>query len=371
MRYTVLGKTRPQPPNTSAEFSDSKVSWRRRALTGRTRGLRSPAIRIGAIILVLAALVILGFILPVGQIFRLDNVLALILFAVATNILIGYSGLMSFGQAAFYGLGAYVVAGGVIKLGQPFWLTMIEAPVAGGIIATAVGALALRTRGLYFALTMVAFSQLFYAAAIKLYPVTNGENGIFGSVLPSTLSIPRHGYYLALAIVGTSLLVLWLITRSPFGLVLRALRDNVSRAESIGIPRYSHQLIAFAVSGAFCAIAGTIFAIGNQSANPGMLNWIESSIPVVAIILGGMGYFLGPALGAVIYQYGHDLAVQYTSHWQLVLGLVIILVVLLAPGGVGRLVTLLNRLRPGTRSADTSARGRLVRRRRGRDGTHT
>lgn len=343
----------PPPVRENAEPTKAKnadigsTNVRADVAIGSQRG-HHLLVRTAMPVILIVVLVVLGSVLPVAALYQLDNVLALVLFAVATNLLVGYSGLISFGQAAFYGLGAYIVAGGVVKLGQPFWLTMIEAPVIGGLVAAAVGMLALRTRGLYFALIMVAFSQLFYSAAIKLYPITNGENGIFGTVLPDDLAEPVNGYYLAVAIVLVSLLLLWVVVRSPFGLVVQAIRDNPGRAESLGVPRYSHQLLVFAISGAFCSVAGTVFVIGNQSANPGMLNWVQSSIPVVAIMLGGMRYFLGPAAGAIIYQYGHDAAVQYTSHWQLVLGLVIIIVVLLAPGGIGRIATVVRHLKFGS-----------------------
>jgi branched-chain amino acid transport system permease protein len=205
-------------------------------------------------------------------------------------------------------------------------------------VAGLVGALALRTRRLYFALLTLAFSQLFTTIAQKWYHVTGGDNGIFGAMLPSSLAAPRTGFMFVLVVVVVALLVLWKVTVSPFGVALRAVRENRERAAALGINVYRHQLIAFVISGFFCTLAGGLLTVHDQSAYPQLLDWTTSGTPIFAAVIGGMYTFLGPVVGAAIYQLGHDVTVRYTHDWQLVLGLVLLAVVLFAPDGVATLL---------------------------------
>lgn len=294
-----------------------------------------PLVPFGIVVLLFTLLVSFSFVLSEAQLLDLRSVFVLALFAVATNLLLGYGGLVSFGQASFYGLGAYVVALGWLHYQWPFWLSFLLAPAIGGLAALAVGALALRTRRLYFSLLTLAFSQLFFTIALKWYSFTQGDNGIFSRrMVPEGLRDPQMGYLFTLVVVAVSMLILWKITVSPFGLTLRAIRENRGRAEALGVNVYWHQLQAFVISGAFCALAGVLFVVKDQGAVPQMLEWTKSGDPVLAAVIGGMFSFLGPALGALVYQYGHDWIVQYTTHWQLVLGIVLLTVVLFAPDGL-------------------------------------
>src|SRR5699024_3665233 len=162
----------------------------------------------------------------------LQDVLVLALFAVATNLLVGYGGLISFGQAVFYGLGAYTLALGWLHYQAPFWLLMMLSPIIGAATALVIGALALRTRQFYFALLTLAFSQLFFTVAIKWYDFTRGANGVFGAMVPDALVYPQQGLWFILGVSLVGLLLLWIITVSPFGLTLRAIRENPQRAEA-------------------------------------------------------------------------------------------------------------------------------------------
>lgn len=281
-----------------------------------------------------ALMVVLGFVVGGNTLTTLEEVLALVVFATATNLLLGQGGLVSFGQAVFYGIGAYTVALGWLHWHLSFWLTFFLAPVVSALVAIPVGLVALRARRLYFALSTLAFSELAYQLAESRYDFTQGANGVFGPFIPGALTDPIKGYLFLLAVTVISLLLMWKVTRSPFGLVLRSIRENRERMQALGVNVYWHQLIAFVVSGFFCGLAGAMFVIYSQSAYPELLDWTTSGSPIFMAVIGGMGTFLGPAIGAFIYQFGHDELVRYVSDWQLVLGAVLLLIVMFWPDGI-------------------------------------
>ncbi|CAM5197257.1 Branched-chain amino acid transport system permease protein OS=Castellaniella defragrans OX=75697 GN=HNR28_003467 PE=4 SV=1 [Castellaniella defragrans] len=281
-----------------------------------------------------AAVFTLSFVFPPEWLFFLQNVLVLGLFAVSTNLLVGYGGLVSFGQAVFYGLGAYLVALGWLHLHWPFWVLFILSPVVGAVSALIIGALVLRTKTWYFALLTLAFSQLFFTIANQWYGFTRGANGVFGAMIPGGLMDPQNGLWFVLAVCLVALLLLWMITVSPFGLTLKALRENAKRVEAIGVNLYRQQLYAFVLSGAFCALAGALFVVRSQSAYPELLEWTQSGEPILVSVIGGLHYFLGPLVGAFIFVFTHDYLVAHSNAWELILGLTLLLIVLFAPNGL-------------------------------------
>lgn len=301
-----------------------------RGLTGRARG----AGLLSVVGLILILLVLMPSLVSIDSLLNLQDAVGLALFACATNLLIGYGGLVSFGQGAFYGVGAYVVALMWMHWQTSFWVGFVVAPFAGALVALLVGLIALRTRMLYFALLTLAFSQLFYVIVLQQNSFTGGANGVFGSMVPAFLLDPAHAYYFTLGVVVIALLGLWKITRSPFGMTLRAVRENRERAEALGVDVFRHQLLAFVFSGFLCALAGTLFVVGNQSANPDLLNWTESGYPIFMAVIGGQFVFLGPALGAIIYEQGRDVVLAHFADWQLVFGLVLLAIVMFAPDGL-------------------------------------
>jgi branched-chain amino acid transport system permease protein len=288
------------------------------------------------IVLVCGALAIVAasFVVSPQWLFFLQNILVLGLFAVATNLLVGYGGLVSFGQAAFYGLGAYVLALGWLHYQAPFWLLFVLSPIIGAAGALVIGALALRTRQWYFALLTLAFSQLFFTIASKWYGFTRGANGVFGAMVPSALVMPQQGLWFILGVSFVALLLLWAITVSPFGLTLRAIRENPQRVEAIGVNLYRHQLYAFILSGAFCTLAGALFVVHDQSAYPGLMAWTQSGEPILMAVIGGLHYFLGPLVGAIIFIFAHNYLVAHSQDWQLILGITLLVIVLFAPDGL-------------------------------------
>lgn len=293
---------------------------------------------VGFLVVLVAVLVAAPAYLSIPSLLELQAVLGLTVFAVATNLLLGYGGLVSFGQAAFYGLGAYTIAATWLHWRVPFWIAFIGAPIMAAIAALLVGLIALRARKLYFALLTLAFSQLFDVIAEQQYNFTGGANGIFGAMVPDALVRPLGGYWFVLGITVLALLVLWKITVSPFGLVLRATREKRNRADALGVNVFGHQLLAFVISGFFCGLAGALYVVHNQNAYPDLLNWVKSGDPVIMDVIGGMYTFLGPVLGAFIFHIAQQYLVNVTHDWQLILGLVLLAIILFMPDGVlGRL----------------------------------
>lgn len=302
---------------------------------------------LGAVALVLAAT------LPPAALVVLNNTVTLALFGMGANLLLGTTGLLSFGQAIFFGIGSYLVAMSWFHGWTSFWVAASLAPVAGAVTALAVGALALRSRRWFFALLTLGFSQLFFTIAQKASSLTEGDSGIFGPMVPRALADPHGGSLFIVAVATVAVVLLWVISSSELGLTLRAIRDNARRAMGLGIDVYRTRLLAFVLSGAFCALAGVLDAVNQQAAYPGLLDWEHSGDAVIVSVIGGMSSFLGPVLGAVVYQIGHDFLVRATLHWQLALGVVLLLTVMLFPDGLARLP------RPGLwRDAWRAVRGR-------------
>jgi branched-chain amino acid transport system permease protein len=343
-----------ETPDTAASVLPDAPERRYDEIAGRPAASEAPDVTVtrrrgpvravslaAAPVAVLVVLALMPSTLSVTSLLNLQSALGLALFACATNLLVGYGGLVSFGQAAFYGLGAYTVALAWLHWQTSFWVSFAAAPVVGGVAALLVGLVALRTRRLYFALLTLAFSQLFYVIASQQTGLTGGANGVFGAMLPNSLIDPHNAYYFTLVVAVLGLSVLWKITRSPFGMTLRAIRENRERAEALGVNVFAHQLIAFVLAGVFCALAGTLFVVHDQSANPNLLAWTESGYPIFMSVIGGQFVFLGPALGALIYEQGRDVVLAHFADWQLVFGALLLVIVLFAPNGVlGGLMTI-------------------------------
>ncbi len=288
--------------------------------------------------LLVVALLVAGSVLGVANVEILLDALQFTVFAMATNILIGYGGLISFGQAIFYGAGAYTIALTWYHFRLDFWYGFVAAPFVGAAMALVVGLIVLRTRGLYFALLTLAFAQLLYTIALQQIGLTNGSTGIFGSMVPSWMEDPRHAFYFSLGITVLALSALWAVVHSPFGLTLRAIRENRERAESLGVNVFRHQLLAYVIAGFFCALAGTLFVVYDSASYPSLLDWITSGFPVFMVVIGGMSLFYGPAIGALVYTVAYTLISRVTSEWELIFGIVLVVVALLAPQGLAGLM---------------------------------
>jgi branched-chain amino acid transport system permease protein len=271
-----------------------------------------------------------------SQIFFWNEVLVYILFATSVNMLLGESGLVSFGQAAYFGAGAYAVAL-FVRNNTNETLGMILAVLIAGAFAFFAGALIMRTAGIVFAMLTLAVAQMAYTLVFKIHQL-GGENGLSGVVRHSFLGISlrsnTHMYYFSLSIVLVCLLIIWWISNSPFGLILRSLREDVGRGEFLGLNVRFYQLAVFTIAGLFAGIAGVLFSLLEGYVSPDTLYWTKSADPIIMIIFGGAGQFLGPAIGAVIYQNLVHYLQGQTQAWVLYTGILLIALVLVAPGGI-------------------------------------
>lgn len=256
------------------------------------------------------------------------------LLALSFNLLFGFMGRLSFGHAAFFGVGAYTVALLATRTDVPLPISILSALLVCGIIALIVGYLSVRLRGYYFAILTMAFGQLLFVIVFKWYSLTSGDDGIHGIPVPSMLESITGQYYFVLVLTGIAMIVLWRIIGSPFGYTLRSIRDNEVRAEFNGINVMKYQLIAFVIAGIFAGFAGALFAPFNRSITPHMLDWTKSAEPVIMSVIGGQFTFFGPLVGAAIFILLQSFSLRYTLYWQMIIGIIFIVVVLFMPGGV-------------------------------------
>ncbi len=275
------------------------------------------------------------------------NILIYGLFALGFNMLYGYAGLLSFGHSALLGAGAYGCGIVMTRFGVPWWAGIILAVFAGMAMAAVMGALAVRTRGIYFAMVTLALSQCVYYAALQATDWTGGENGLRGirltAIGPLDFVDPTTRYYVVAVIVIAALFVLSRILASPFGAVLEAVRENEARARACGFDVRATRLLAFTLSGAFCGLAGALQALHLGIVPLETLSYQTSGQAVMMALLGGMGTFFGPFIGAGLFLLLENLVSLYTVHWQLVAGVAYIACVLFFPLGVWG--TVLTRLR--------------------------
>jgi branched-chain amino acid transport system permease protein len=263
------------------------------------------------------------------------EVLIFALAAFSLNFLVGNGGIVSFGHAAYFGLGAYASGLLVTKLGMPMEPALIAAPLAGGFFAALFGFFIVRLQGIYLAMLTLAFAQIAYAVCFQWVEVTGGDNGIVG-VWPSTWAASRSAYhYIVLVAAMAGILALRHVIYAPFGASLRAARDSAQRAEAIGIDVRSHRWLGFTIAGAAAGLAGGLYAFSKGSIDPTLLG-IPLSVDFLAmILLGGMQTVMGPVLGAAAFHSIKDVFMPLTDHWRFLLGASIITLVLIFPRGLG------------------------------------
>jgi branched-chain amino acid transport system permease protein len=266
------------------------------------------------------------------------EILILGLFAVSFNMIFGYMGQLSFGHAAYFGVGAYATGMLLVKASVPLPICLVASMIAAGICALIFGYFCVRLTGIYFAILTLAFGQLMYYIIFQWYSFTGGDDGLQGIVPPDFLFGATEYYYFTLCIVSVALLVMFYVSRSPFGYTMRAIRDNADRTRFIGINVRRYMLINFVVAAMFAGLAGGLLGPFNRSIAPDLCNWHQSGIPVFMTVIGGPLGFLGPMIGSVIYTFLMAFVTGFTEYWPLVIGLVIIFVVLFVPGGVLGLV---------------------------------
>lgn len=284
--------------------------------------------------LVIAALVAVPWVASYFFIFIATEILILGLFAASFNLIFGYTGMLSFGHAAFFGIGSYATALVLIHLEWPFLACLLVSMGASALLALVIGFLSVRLNEVYFAMLTLAFGMMVFAIAYQWRSVTNGSDGLAGFILKDfglgldlTLGNPSVYYHVVLAIVGIAAVVLYTICRSSFGMVLKAIRQNPERVSFAGLNVRSYRLAAFVIGGTFAGLAGGLIAPFLRVASPELLHWSMSAEPVLMSILGGTGYFLGPFVGSALFVLLETVITSYTESWMLVLGIILALMV--------------------------------------------
>ena len=295
---------------------------------------------------VLLALIALPFVVPPYQTVLLAYGLVFAIAALGFNLLLGYTGLLSFGHSAYFGAGAYAVAF-IVKYAK---LDSMEAFLLGGILASGAvaalfGLLCVRYTRIFFGILTLALSQVLWSLAFKFFWVTGGSDGLrvptptllggFVRVGNDKFEFLSHRYYYyVLGVFVVCVAVMWVIVHSPFGKALQAIRDNETRAEFVGVQVWHYRWVAFVISGIFTGVAGALWVPLNGLTTPDILHWTFSGKMVFFTVLGGFQTFFGPIVGAVIFNYLETYAVGHTVYWQMVLGIVLVVLVLALPAGI-------------------------------------
>ncbi len=267
-----------------------------------------------------------------------SRILIFALAATSLNLILGFGGMLSFGHAAFVGVGAYAVGilmqGGVVSA----WVALPAAMLVAGGFALVIGAISLRTQGVYFIMITLAFAQMLYYLMVSLKSY-GGDDGLALAARSSVgfgldMSLDRTFYYAVLAVIVLVFVGMHRLLNSRFGHALQAIRENESRMMAIGFPVYRFKLVAFVLAGALAGLAGALLANQSGFVSPSMLQWSQSGMLMMMVILGGVGHLYGGVVGAVVFLVLEEVLSTYTIYWQLGLGAVLLTVVLLAPNGL-------------------------------------
>ena len=266
------------------------------------------------------------------------RIVILAMAAVSLNLIMGFGGMVSFGHAAYLGIGGYAI-GILAKEGiNSGFLQWPLALAMSALFALAVGALSLRTRGVYFIMITLAFAQMVYYVAIGLDRY-GGDDGMtiykrsqFGDLI--NLSNKTAFYYLCLVLLLVAVYIVWRIVNSRFGMVIQGARSNDRRVRAIGFPTYRYKLVCFVIAGTMCGLAGALLANHTDFISPAVMHWTRSGDLIVMAVLGGMGTVFGPVIGAVALLVLEEVLSGVTEYWQIIMGPIFLLVVLFARGGI-------------------------------------
>ena len=267
----------------------------------------------------------------------LTQILITALFAVSLNLLIGYTGMVSFGHAAYFGVGAYGVGILLQKYSESLLGSLIMAVVLAALVAMVIGFFCIRLGEIYFAMLTMAFAQIVYTIVVKWTPMTGGDQGLIGGIpkppisflgLAFDIGTPLNFYLFTVVWVIGSFMILKLVVDSPFGAILKTIRDNSLRTYFIGIPVKLYQWIIFVIAGAFAGLSGALMALFISGAYPDFTYWTKGAAPIFMILVGGMGSLLGPILGAAIFNLLTAYITMYTHLHELVMGTVLVIFIL-------------------------------------------
>ena len=285
-------------------------------------------------IVCLGVLALAPLVLPAFFLQLLTEIAIVALFATAFNLLMGFGGMVSFGHAAYFALGAYTAALLVKRAGVPMLLALPVAPVVAAAGALLFGFFIVRLTHTYFAMLSLAFAQIVFTIIFKWRSLTGGDDGLIDVWPPTFLKSPAAYYYFTVAVVAVCIALLHGIIDSPFGYALKAVRENPRRARYIGVNVRRHQLFAFVLSGFFSGVAGGLFAFYNGSVFPDFAFFTKSFEPLVVALLGGVQSFFGPLAGALGFKLLEWLiSRQWPVYWPLFLGGIVVIVIVVLPQG--------------------------------------
>lgn len=256
------------------------------------------------------------------------------LLAMSLNLLVGHGGIYQFHHAVFYGVGAYAAGLIIAKTSLPLWIAFCAGPILAAATGLVIGIFCVRLNKLYFGMLQISLGSLIWIIALRWYSLTAGDDGIHGIAMPGFLSGTTNVYYFLLTVVAVCLLIMYLIYRSPFGVTLRAIRDNPQRCEAVGIHVRRHQLLAIVIATFFAGVAGVLFVVLEGSIFPDMLFWVLSLEIFIMCLLGGWFTFFGPVVGAAFMVALRTFVGSVTEYWTLILGVVLILLIFFLPEGI-------------------------------------
>jgi branched-chain amino acid transport system permease protein len=298
--------------------------------------------------ILLGLLIVVLFVLPlfaeVYIIYMVINILLLSLFSLSVNLLLGYTGLLSFGQAAFYAAGAYGCAKILVAMDSPSLLPgVIGGILIAGAVALVLGLLCVRHTEIYFAMLTLAFGMMMYSLALKWRSFTGGDDGLVGVpraplVVPGLFSLdmtPMENYYYFVLVVSLiAIFVFYRLVNSPFGLTLQGIRDSESRMPFTGISVRNYRLLCFVIAGLYAGLAGALLPPLENTVTPPVAHWEHSGQGVLVCLLGGVHTFAGPIVGALLFFVIKDIIVRFTEYWLICLGIIVLILVLGLRGGV-------------------------------------
>lgn len=304
-------------------------------------------------------LLVLAVLLPLlaqasGMEYYIGVVTRILIFAMVAaslNFILGYGGMVSFGHAVFFGLGAYVTAIASFHGITSAWLIWLLAALVTALVGLVIGVIALRTRAVYFIMITMALAQLFYYFFVG-FRYYGGDDGLQVTARPLLgfgldMSGDNAFYWVVLAWLVASFVLLQRLLASRFGLALNAIRQNERRAQAIGYPALRYKLAAFVIAAVIAGLAGSLIGMSNLFASPKLLHWSQSGILLVMVALGGVGYFYGGLLGAAAFLLLEEVLSTHFEYWQIYVGLILLLVVMVAPRGVSSLATIGKTLKQG------------------------
>ena len=337
-----MSLARANAPRPNLPTAGGKEEPVRRPGEGQSSGRRAFIYWTGFSV-ILALLIIAPLVLPEFWRRFLTEILIWGLLAMSSDILIGYTGMISFGHSAFFGLGMYGAAAALISMQPPnLWLAMLYGLVGAAAVAGFVAYFSTRLRDIYFAITTLIFSQIFYVIIFTWTEVTGGENGLTFSrpplAVPGLFSIrftPETLHWFVLGVVAISYLVLRRITQSPFGMVLQSIRENEARTRAVGYPVERYKIVAVLLSGLFAGVAGVLYALQNRFAAPDFVFFLVSGETVIYNVIGGIGTLVGPIVGAAFFLLLREGLSRFLTEYYLIpLGLIFIAIVIFMPQGL-------------------------------------